>query len=326
MSTDFFDSTSEQQIESFTKSARELLTGYGLNEVDVKCINYEFNATFSVVTGSGDKYALRINVNSTRTRENMQGEIEFVNFVSRIPGIKVARPIANNNDSFISSILHVESGRTLYGILYTWLEGEEIGDEATHEQLVTLGAAMARMHQNSREFELSEKAELPTFSDWLWGTEDYLLSSKSLLTNEQFTAIKSAIDVIEADTQHLFATNPIQVIHGDMHGWNLMWHEGGLFIFDFDDCGYGIPHQDLAITLYYLDTPEQEVAVLEGYRSVCELPSYTKAQMDSLLLQRRLVLLNYLYETKNPEHKQMLPAYLEKSMERVNGFLTGVRG
>jgi len=48
--------------------------------------------------------------------------------------------------------------------------------------------------------------------------------------------------------------------------------------------------------------------------------------MNSLLLQRRLVLLNYLYETKNPEHKEMLPAYLEKSMERVNGFLTGVRG
>jgi len=96
MSADFFDSTSEQQIESFTKSARELLAGYGLKEVEVKCINYEFNATFSVVTGSGDKYALRINVNSTRTLGNIQGEIEFVNFVSRIPGIKVARPVANS--------------------------------------------------------------------------------------------------------------------------------------------------------------------------------------------------------------------------------------
>jgi len=326
MSADFFDSTSEQQIESFSKSAREMLAGYGLNDVEVKCINYEFNATFSVVTGSGDKYALRINVNSTRTVGNIAGEIEFVNFVSRIPGIKVARPVANKDDSFISSILHVESGRTIYGILYTWLEGEEIGDEPTHEQLVTLGAAMARMHQSSREFQLSEKAELPTFNDWLWGTEDYLLSSKSLLTKEQFIAIKSAIAVIEADIQDLFVANPIQVIHGDMHGWNLMWHEGELFIFDFDDCGYGIPHQDLAITMYYLDTPEQEAAVLEGYRTVCELPTYSKAQMDSLLLQRRLVLLNYLYETKNSEHKEMLPAYLEKSMERVSGFLTGIRG
>ena len=326
MGTDFFDSTSEQQIESFSKSAREILVGYGLDDVEIKCINYEFNTTFSVVTGSGEKYALRINVNSTRTLGNIVGEVEFVSFLSRILGIKVARPVANKDDSFISSMLHAESGRTIYAILYTWLEGEEIGDEPTHEQLLTLGAAMARMHQFSREFKLSEKAELPTFSNWLWGTEDFLLSSKSLLTKEQFTAIKSAIEIIETDTKELYAANAIQVIHGDLHGWNLMWHEGELSIFDFDDCGYGIPHQDLAITLYYLDTPEQEAAVIEGYKSVCELPTYTKPQMDSLLLQRRLVLLNYLYETKNPEHKAMLPAYLEKSMERVSGFLTGVRG
>ncbi|CAB4338438.1 MAG: phosphotransferase [Actinobacteria bacterium] len=326
MSTDFFDSTSQQQIESFAKSAREILAEYGLHDVEITCINYEFNATFKVVTGNGDKYALRINVNSTRTPSNMQAEIEFVNFVSRIPGLKTPRPIANNEDRYITSVLHAESGRTVHGILYTWLEGEEIGDEPNYEQLVTVGAAMATMHQSSRQFKPSDMAELPTFSDWLWGTEDFLLSDKSRLTPEQFAAIKDAIAIIENDTRNLFSSNPIQVIHGDLHGWNLMWHEGELSIFDFDDCGYGIPHQDLAVTFYYLDTPEQAEAILEGYRSICEIPAYSKAQMSSLLLQRRLVLLNYLYETNNPEHKAMLPAYLEKTMERVGGFLTDVRG
>jgi hypothetical protein len=46
--------------------------------------------------------------------------------------------------------------------------------------------------------------------------------------------------------------------------------------------------------------------------------------MKALLLQRRLLLLNYLFETKNPEHKQMLPAYLEKSLELVSSFLTEI--
>ena len=326
MSTDFFESTSEQQIQSFTKSAREILAEYSLHEVEISCINYEFNATFEVVTGNADKYALRINVNSTRTPNNMQAEIEFVNFVSRIKGLKTPKPIANNRDRYITAVLHAESGKTIYGILYTWLESEEIGDKPTHEQLVSVGAAMATMHQRSRQFQLSDAAELPTFSDWLWGSEDFLLSDKSLLNREHFTAIKDAIKIIEDDTRKLFAANPIQVIHGDLHGWNLMWHEGELSLFDFDDCGYGIPHQDLAVTLYYLDTPEQDEAILEGYRSICELPAYSKAQMNSLLLQRRLFLLNYLYETNNPEHKEMLPAYLEKTMERVGGFLTDVRG
>jgi hypothetical protein len=326
MVLDFFDLPSEDQIDSFTIAARALLRDYGLVQVSVKNINYEFNATFSVVTESGEKFALRINVNSTRTFENMLAEVEFVNFLTRVPGIKVPRPVANSSDDFITSIFHADSNRMVHAILYTWLVGEELGDEPTQGQLVSVGAAMAIMHQRTREFELTGAASLPTFNQWLWGTEDFLLSQKTLLSTEQLLLIQRAVDIIQADMNQLFALTPTQVIHGDLHGWNLMWSENGLSIFDFDDCGYGIPHQDLAVTLYYLDTPEQEAAVLEGYASVCELPTYSKQQMASLLLQRRLVLLNYLYETKNPEHKEMLPAYLEKSLERIGAFLTDVRG
>ena len=105
-----------------------------------------------------------------------------------------------------------------------------------------------------------------------------------------------------------------------------MWHEGQLSIFDFDDCGFGVEAQDLAVALYYLDTPEQDAALLNGYKSVKPLPTYSELAMKALLLQRRLLLLNYLFETKNQEHKEMLPAYLEKSLERVSTFLTDVRG
>jgi len=256
---------------------------------------------------------------------NILAEIEFVNFLARVQGIKVPRPIANGNDRYISSMVHRDSGRTIYGVLYSWLEGEEIGDEPNHEQLFSVGAAMATMHQSSRDFRLSNASALPTFSDWLWGTEDYLLSEKTLLNSEQFNLVSRAVKEIEIHMNELFETTKIQVIHGDLHGWNLMWHEGQLSIFDFDDCGFGIPHQDLAVTLYYLDTLDQEASVIAGYQSVCTLPEYSKAQMDSLLLQRRLVLLNYLYETRNAEHKAMLPVYLEKTMERIAKFLNDVR-
>ena len=325
MSQDFFELDSDEQINSFAQSAQEMLAGYGLTQAKVVCINFEFNATFSVESESGEKYALRINVNSTRTPENILAEIEFVNFLARVQGINVPRPIANGDNNFVSSMVHGDSGRTIYGVLYSWLEGEEIGDEPNHDQLFSVGVAMATMHQSSRDFNLSNVSALPTFSDWLWGTEDYLLSEKTLLNSEQFNAVSKAVEEIENHMNELFESTEIQVIHGDLHGWNLMWHEGKLSIFDFDDCGFGIPHQDLAVTLYYLDTPDQEASVIAGYKSVCALPDYSKAQMDSLLLQRRLVLLNYLYETKNAEHKAMLPVYLEKTMERIAKFLNDVR-
>jgi Ser/Thr protein kinase RdoA (MazF antagonist) len=79
--------------------------------------------------------------------------------------------------------------------------------------------------------------------------------------------------------------------------------------------------QDLATSLYYLDTPEQDAALLEGYRSVSSLPEYTERQMQVLLLHRRLILLNYLYETSNPEHRDMLPKYQIETIRRVSELL-----
>jgi Ser/Thr protein kinase RdoA (MazF antagonist) len=326
MGSEFFDLSAEDQQKSLTVFAVQLLMDYGIRDAQVSCINFEFNATFAVESESGVKYALRININSTRTVENMKGEIEWVRHLNRTSGINTPTPIATLDDQYIVSGLHADSGQTLYGVMYSWLEGEELGDEPTLSQLHEVGRAIATLHQESADFALSADAALPTFNDFFWGTEDFLFSKKSVLSDADRALIQRAHDLIMKFTNELYQNSPVHIIHADMHGWNLMWNEGQLSIFDFDDCGYGVEAQDLAVTLYYLDTPEQDEALLNGYKSVRPLPTYSANAMKALLLQRRLLLLNYLFETKNQEHKEMLPAYLEKSLERVSTFLTDVRG
>ena len=326
MGSEFFDLPAEDQQNSLTAFATELLKDYGIHGAKVSCINFEFNATFAVESESGAKYALRININSTRTVENMKGEIEWVRHLNRTSGIHTPTPIATVKDNYIVSALHADSGQTLYGVMYSWLEGEELGDEPTLSQLHEVGRAMATLHQESTDFALSADAALPTFNDFFWGTEDFLFSDKSVLSDTDRALIQQAHDLIMQFTNDLYQNSKVHIIHADMHGWNLMWNEDQLSVFDFDDCGYGVEAQDLAVTLYYLDTPEQDEALLNGYKSVRPLPTYSANAMKALLLQRRLLLLNYLFETKNQEHKEMLPAYLEKSLERVSTFLTDVRG
>ena len=326
MGSEFFDLSAEEQQKSLTAFASELLKSYGIYDAKVSCINFEFNATFAVESDSGIKYALRININSTRTIENMQAEVQWVRHLNRTSGINTPTPIATLKDQYIVSGLHADSGQTLNGVMYSWLEGEEIGDEPTMEQLHEVGRAIARLHQESTDFALSGGHALPTFNDFFWGTEDFLFSEKSVLSDKDRGLIEQARDLIMKYTDELYQSSPVHIIHADFHGWNLMWHEGQLSIFDFDDCGFGVEAQDLGVALYYLDTPEQDAALLNGYKSVKPLPTYSELAMKALLLQRRLLLLNYLFETKNQEHKEMLPAYLEKSLERVSTFLTDVRG
>ena len=326
MGMEFFNLPAEVQQKSLTAFATELLKDYGIHGAKVSCINFEFNATFAVESESGVKYALRININSSRTVDNMNAEVEWVRHLNRTSGINTPTPIATLTDDYIVSGDHPDSRQKMYAVMYSWLEGEEIGDEPTMEQLHEVGKAIAVLHQESADFTLSPDSKLPTFEDFFWGTEDFLFSDKSTLSVNDRSLIQEAHDLIMAFTRDMYETSPIHIIHADFHGWNLMWHEDQLSIFDFDDCGFGIQAQDLAVALYYLDTPEQHEALLAGYASVKPLPTYSENAMKALLLQRRLLLLNYLFETKNQEHKEMLPAYLEKSLERVSTFLTDVRG
>ena len=70
---------------------------------------------------------------------------------------------------------------------------------------------------------------------------------------------------------------------------------------------------------YWLDSVD--AALKEGYASVAPLPKFTQRDMDMLLLQRRIVLLNYLYETSNLEHRSMIPEYQEETLRRIAKFL-----
>ena len=237
MGSEFFDLPAEDQQNSLTAFATELLKEYGIHGAKVSCINFEFNATFAVESESGAKYALRININSTRTVENMKGEIEWVRHLNRTSGIHTPTPIATVKDNYIVSALHADSGQTLYGLMYSWLEGEELGDEPTMEQLHEVGRAIATLHQESTDFALSADAALPTFNDFFWGTEDFLFSDKSVLSDTDRALIQQAHDLIMQFTNDLYQNSKVHIIHADMHGWNLMWNEDQLSVFDFDDCG-----------------------------------------------------------------------------------------
>ena len=101
MGSEFFDLPAEQQQNSLTAFATKLLSDYGIHDAKVSCINFEFNATFAVESESGIKYALRININSTRTVENMQAEVEWVRHLNRTSGINTPTPIATVKDEYI---------------------------------------------------------------------------------------------------------------------------------------------------------------------------------------------------------------------------------
>ena len=309
------------QKEHVLELARAVLLEYPFEVQSIEIINYEFNATFKVVTTKDEIFALRINVNSDRTYENLCGEIAFVSFLNEKQAVNLPKPIASKKGEFALTVASSLLERDLGVALYSWLEGDELGDEPTDDALRKLGAAMAAMHQATTDFTLPDNAQLPLFKDFLWQTQDIIFSSSSPLSKEDIELLTKAKKEIENIIEDLYSGSKPIAIHADLHGANVFSHGDQVYIFDFDDAGFGLPIQDLATALYYLDTQEQDAALLAGYQSVSELPRHDKHQLNGLLLQRRIILLNYLYETTNQEHRNMAPEYLVETLHRVRAFL-----
>ena len=309
------------QKEHVLELARAVLLEYPFEVQSIEIINYEFNATFKVVTTKNEIFALRINVNSDRTYENLCGEIAFVSFLNEKQAVNLPKPIASKKGEFALTVASSLLERDLGVALYSWLEGDELEDEPNDDALRKLGAAMAAMHQATTDFTLPDNAQLPLLKDFLWQTQDIIFSSGSPLSKEDIELLTKAKKEIENIIEDLYSGSKPIAIHADLHGANVFSHGDQIYIFDFDDAGFGLPIQDLATALYYLDTPEQDAALLAGYQSVSELPRHDKHQLNGLLLQRRIILLNYLYETTNQEHRNMAPEYLVETLHRVRAFL-----
>ena len=318
----FAELDTDAQVALLTEHATEVLKHYELGEVtEIESINHEYNSTFAVRCADGTRFALRINVNSPRSAANALAELQFINHLRVNTDLYFASPIANKSGDFFTEVANEGMNRPLLSVLFSWLEGEELGDEPTEEQNFALGAAMAKMHDAAAGFELSEGAELPNLRDVLWLTDNLLTTEVSKLSAEDKSLVQSALNKIDGVVEGLFERDSVRLIHADMHGWNLMWHDGALSVFDFDDCGIGLPIQDLYTALYYLDTAEQDAALKAGYASVRPIPEHTEFEAKALLLQRRIILLNYLFETSTPEHREILPKYTVETMRRINVFL-----
>jgi Ser/Thr protein kinase RdoA (MazF antagonist) len=311
---------------SFTKSdlleiAGEALKLYPLQVEEVSLINNEYNATFKVVLSDGEQFALRVNINSPRTAENLKAEVSWVNHLHMDGRVKVAKPIATTQGELFASIRHDLSTRDLHCVLYSWLPGSELEDEPELIQLRALGEAMAQMHLVAKDFVLPADSNLPLLDDVMWWTEDFLLSEKSVLDQEAKELISQTLRVIDSRIKSLYVGVTPIVIHADLHGGNVLWDLDSLSVLDFDDSGIGLPVQDLATTTYYLDTPEQDAALREGYATIAPVPEMSDRDLEVFLIQRRVILLNYLYETTNEEHRAMIPEYLEESLRRIKNFL-----
>lgn len=322
----FEDRSVRSQVAQLRPTALDVLRQYPVHVASLRLLNHGFNTTFQVDTTEGQRFALRLNVNSRRTDAFIGAEMAWLAALSAETDLWVPTPQRTLDGSLLAHVDCTTLGRSIPAALFSWLPGSDLGDEATPGQMRAVGRAAATLHTHGETWQLPPGTALPAIDTVLMDIEYVLDRDHPLLSTADHGLIEDVFAHVQAHYDAMFAGARRQPLHADLHIWNLRWYRGRLSVLDFDDSGIGVPVQDLAISAYYLrDNAEQEAALLEGYQQLRPLPAFTTEQYEAMVASRNLVLLNDVIMTTNAEFIEMLPRYVPNSLTKLRAYLeTGV--
>jgi Ser/Thr protein kinase RdoA (MazF antagonist) len=287
----------------------------------LEVVAHAYNTTFRADTVEGTTYALRVGTNSHSTPRHVVAQQAWQQAIAAETDVLVAAPLAASDGMWCVETRSEAFGRPVLVTAATWLAGPDVV-EMDAELARRLGRTMAVLHDQSSGWAPPPDGEMPRLDAPLFGDED-LLTPVSLLTGADRRVLDEAMARSSAAFAAAYDGAPVRPLHADLHGGNLKWDGDRLAVFDFDDCGLGLPALDLAIAVFYLrgGDPALEASLREGYAEVGRLPDVDPAHFEAMLAARQLLLANSLLASTTAELRRDAGRYLELSVARLRHWL-----
>jgi len=280
------------------------------------------NIIFRVDTDDGP-LALRVDYQQDHSEENIAVELAWLEALAGETDLDVARVVpARNGDLSVWAGADGVPGERCC-VLFEWIPGKPLDEDLTPERYRQLGLLSAGLHAHGATFD-------PPFQPMVWdqvfywppeidpvviwdSEYDYLFDShRRDLLERSIAAIEPAFGRLDWKQG--------QIIHGDLHPWNVHVSRSRIIAFDFEDVAFGLPVQDVAITLFYNRTvpgyPELRAAFEEGYSAVAPWPVRYDGELEHFMAARTVMFINYVahYEGASTD-------FYENAFPRLEHFL-----
>lgn len=296
-----------QEASRLLSLANRVLRRYTLPIRHVEHLATHSNVMFRVVTSRGEQLVLRVGTPHANTRTNIETEVQWLAALRRETNLDVVAPIPAVDGSLVVDELDLDLGKERPCVLFTWVPGSPLGVGAGPFAYRMLGQMSASLQAHGRTwqppgieplrrwdrvFYYDQEIDPIVVGDPLY---DHLfdVQRRSVIAK----AVQSAERVIEAS----WSTGSPQVVHGDLHEWNVHMAGGRLYAFDFEDVMIALPAQDVAVSLYWSRTSEQRQSIKEsfrrGFESVAPWPVEDDEQLDGFHAARQVMLMNYAART-----------------------------
>ncbi|MEM6823548.1 MAG: phosphotransferase [Pseudomonadota bacterium] len=315
--------------------AEQSLHLWGLpRNAHITLMNVSENVTYLVEVPGGDKAVLRIHREGYHTRRAIECELAWLDALQTDAKLATPQCISGVDGNAIQELHAKDLPRPRYLVLFEFLDGrapDETGDLAPRFE--ALGEIAARCHDHVMTWKKPSPFERPS-----WNIEA-VFGEKALWGNwraapgvtPDISRVLERVEVAVREHLAVYGNAPTRynLIHADMRLANLLIRNESTRLIDFDDCGHGWLMYDFAAAISFIEddhrVPELKAAGLKGYRRRRALEPADEAEIDTMIMLRRMALLAWVgshYDA--PEAQAMAPTFAEVSARLGSDWLQSV--
>lgn len=299
---------------------------------DVDCIVYRVQALGLEGESAETSAALKIYPTHKKDPANVQAEVDWLLALTRETQLRVPRPLAAADGSFIQSVSTGDAAGWP-GVLFSWVEGRSLDQELTPDRLRRIGAFVGTLHHHSQSWHGSSLQRLHrrTFTQRVFGWVLDMQRPHTLSADAWDVLVRSARR-LDAETSAFGQNEDVYgFIHSDLYLSNFLFQDDAVGVIDFSDCAWGHYADDIASALVFLKHPwvgnfdhsaefeRLQDAFFEGYQSIRSLPSTLEAMLDTYFAARIFLLLAYVHEAR--DHVSWVAECVARSQEYLRDYL-----
>jgi Ser/Thr protein kinase RdoA (MazF antagonist) len=328
----FDDLTPRGRTRRLRLVAHAALQEYDIEVTGLRLITAETNAVFRVDAGGGDRYVLRVGLAGPIAHSTQQvgAEVEWLAALDADTDLTLPVPISNREGALLTRATAPGVPEVRNCVLFTWLPGRELDENLTPEQAERYGRLAAVLHEHAAGFRPTLGPDARYERPLPFGVDERLFDPEldhDQLTGERRTLFARAATRVEEAISRLKVAEPVRVLHGDLHPWNVMTYYNRLAPIDFEDLMWGWPSQDIATTLYYLhlhpNYANQYPAFRRGYERIRDWPEREAGEIETFMAGRSLVLANDLLLDPKPEWRDEVAPFFARAERRLRLLLDG---
>ena len=320
------------QARRLRAMAQSALRQYPLKVTCLSLVTNDFNGIFRVDTQDRQKFILRVTLpQGGHDRDHVAAEMAWLEALSRDTGLSVPRPIPACDGSLVVEAIADGVPEARLCAVFTWVPGSDLARHISPINLSRLGELSARLHAHARNFQPPAGLILLSFDRVFPFPEPVVLfdeQNSSLFNGEQRQTYEQANDWVQQAIDRLKTSGePMRILHGDLHQWNVRLFRGVLSPIDFEDLMWGWPVQDIATTLYdllrYDEYPILRNAFQQGYAQHKPWPERYPGEIDAFIAARGLGLVNFVLNDPSPYWHKQAGEFIERVGNRLRSLMEG---